>query len=102
MLGIVLFNVCAHITGLQMYARYETCDPFLAGITRKIDQVLPHFVTDVGSNVPGLPGLFIAGIFAAALSTMSSSLNTLSGTIYEDFLKSRYGYLKMSCCEHMT
>ncbi|KAJ6639769.1 Sodium-coupled monocarboxylate transporter 2 [Pseudolycoriella hygida] len=88
--GIVLFNLCAHITGLQMYAKYETCDPFLAGLTRKIDQVLPYFVMDVGSGIPGLPGLFIAGIFAAAMSTMSSTLNTLSGTIYEDFLKSHF------------
>lgn len=86
--GVVFFNLCAHITGLQMYANYETCDPLLAGYTKKIDQVLPYFVMDVGASVPGLPGLFIAGIFAAAMSTMSSSLNTLSGTIYEDFLKS--------------
>lgn len=73
-----------------MYAKYETCDPFSAGFTKKIDQVLPYFVMDVGGSVPGLPGLFIAGIFAAALSTMSSSLNTLSGTIYEDFVKNQY------------
>lgn len=88
MIGIVFFNICAHVTGLQMYAKYETCDPFLAGYTNRIDQVLPYFVMDVGGSIPGLPGLFIAGIFAAAMSTMSSSLNTLSGTIYEDFLKS--------------
>lgn len=89
LIGIIFFNVCAHITGLQMYAKYESCDPFMAGITRKIDQVLPYFVMDVGGKIPGLPGIFIAGIFAAAMSTMSSSLNTLSGTIYEDFLKKR-------------
>lgn len=71
-----------------MYAKYEKCDPFTAGYTNKIDQVLPYFVMDVGGSVPGLAGLFISGIFAAAMSTMSSSLNTLSGTIYEDFLKS--------------
>ncbi|XP_037026329.1 sodium-coupled monocarboxylate transporter 2-like [Bradysia coprophila] len=90
LIGITFFNICAHITGLQMYARYETCDPFSAGYTKKIDQVLPYFVMDVGGSVPGLAGLFISGIFAAAMSTMSSSLNTLSGTIYEDFLKSHF------------
>lgn len=42
---------------------------------------------DVGSTIPGLPGLFIAGIFAAALSTMSSVLNSLSGAIFECFIK---------------
>ncbi|KAG4065907.1 hypothetical protein HA402_000354 [Bradysia odoriphaga] len=90
LIGITFFNICAHITGLQMYAKYETCDPFSAGYTKKIDQVLPYFVMDVGGSVPGLAGLFISGIFAAAMSTMSSSLNTLSGTIYEDFLKSHF------------
>ena len=72
-----------------MYAKYETCDPVAAGIVKKVDQILPYFVMDVGGKIPGLPGLFIAGIFSAALSTMSSNLNTLSGTIYEDFLRHR-------------
>lgn len=112
---MVVFFQYALITGLQMYAKYETCDPTSAGIIDKIDQVifwiinlfldyrmdiffvfffiqtLPYFVMQVGGAIPGLAGLFISGIFAAALSTISSSLNTLSGTIYEDFLKSRYG-----------
>lgn len=41
---------------------------------------------DIAGHIPGLPGLFIAGVFCAALSTMSSGLNTLAGTIYEDFI----------------
>lgn len=53
-------------------------------------QTLALFVLQVGRSVPGLSGLFISGVMAAALSTISSSLNTLSGTIYEDFLKSRW------------
>lgn len=42
---------------------------------------------DIGREVPGLPGLFIAGIFASGLSAMSAALNSLAGTIYEDFMK---------------
>ena len=41
---------------------------------------------DVAGKIPGLPGIFLAGIVSSALSTMSASLNTLSGTIYEDFI----------------
>ena len=70
-----------------MYTKYETCDPTLAGQTQKMDQILPMFVMQIGKNIPGLPGVFIAGIFSAALSTMSSTLNTLSGTVYNDFFK---------------
>lgn len=50
-------------------------------------QILPYYVTQVGGKIPGLPGLFIAGIFAAGLSSMSSNMNTLSGVIYDDFIK---------------
>jgi len=42
---------------------------------------------DVAGHLPGLPGLFLAGLVSAALATMSASLNTVSGTIYEDFIK---------------
>lgn len=43
---------------------------------------------DVAGHLPGLPGLFLAGLVSAALATMSASLNTVSGTIYEDFISS--------------
>lgn len=43
---------------------------------------------DITGNLSGLPGLFLAGLVSSALSTMSCSLNTLSGSIYEDFIDS--------------
>lgn len=41
---------------------------------------------DVSQNIKGLPGIFLAGLVSSALSTMSASLNTLSGIIYKDFV----------------
>jgi len=41
---------------------------------------------DVAGHLSGLPGLFLAGLVSAALATMSAGLNTVSGTIYEDFI----------------
>ena len=35
-------------------------------ITR-VDQLLAHYVMDIATSIPGLPGLFIAGVFSAAL-----------------------------------
>ena len=37
--------------------------------------------------IPGLPGLFVAGIFSAALSTLSTGLNSLSCIICQDVIK---------------
>jgi solute carrier family 5 (sodium-coupled monocarboxylate transporter), member 8/12 len=36
-------------------------------LVSKSDQVLPFFVTQIATNLPGLPGLFVAGVFSAAL-----------------------------------
>lgn len=38
-------------------------------------------------NLPGVPGLFVAGVFGAALSTMSTVLNTTALVIMEDVVK---------------
>lgn len=87
-----------------MYAKYSDCDPFTTGAVSRNDELLPHYVIDVAGNVPGLSGLFIAGVVSAGLryaclysrkhsnfrkvnsSTLSAFLNCLSGTIYEDFI----------------
>lgn len=88
--GLILFNGFGILIGLVMYANLAKCDPFTAGTVNKIDQVLPYFVMEVGKKVPGLSGIFVAGIFSAALSTMSGLLNTMSCMIYDDFLRNRF------------
>lgn len=61
-------------------------DLVICQLISRTDQTLPYYVMDVAGHLPGLPGLFIAGLVSAALATMSASLNTVSGTIYEDFI----------------
>lgn len=50
-----------------MYSKYKDCDPLSTGSIKRPDQLLPFFVMDVAGHIFGLPGLFIAGVFCAAL-----------------------------------
>ncbi|XP_017303936.1 sodium-coupled monocarboxylate transporter 1-like [Diaphorina citri] len=42
------------------------------------DELFPLYVMDIFHNVPGFPGLFLAGVFSAGLSTVSAGINSLS------------------------
>lgn len=42
---------------------------------------------DILGDLPGLSGVFVAGIFSAALSSLSTCLNSMSAVILEDFVK---------------
>jgi SSS family transporter len=53
------------------------------------DQIFPRFILD---RLPtGLAGLLIAGILAAAMSTISSSINALASSVTHDFYASITG-----------
>jgi SSS family transporter len=47
------------------------------------DRIFPHFI--VSHLPPGVVGLVVAAVFAAAMSTLSSSLNSSSATAMADF-----------------
>lgn len=42
---------------------------------------------DILGDLPGLSGLFVAGVFSAALSSLSTCLNSMSAVVLEDFFK---------------
>lgn len=48
------------------------------------DEVFARFIVD--RMPPGLAGLLVAGVFAAAMSSLSSSLNSLSSAVTYDFV----------------
>lgn len=73
--------------GLLIYATYHDCDPLTTKLVKAADQLLPLLVMDILGDYPGLPGLFVAGVFSAALSSLSTGLNSLSAVMLEDFFK---------------
>ena len=50
----------------------------------KPDQIFPIFVMQVMGDIPCVPGLFVAGVFSGALSTVSSGLNSLAAVVLQD------------------
>ncbi|XP_077515843.1 putative sodium-dependent multivitamin transporter isoform X2 [Amblyomma americanum] len=80
-------SLITSFAGIVMYANFRHCDPLLSGKITKTDQVLPYFVMLYLGGVQGLPGLFVAGIFSGALSTVSSAVNSLAAVLLEDFVR---------------
>jgi len=50
---------------------------------------MPIYVVDSLKNMPGLAGLFVAGICSGTLSTVSSAVNSLAAVTLEDYVKVR-------------
>ena len=42
-------------------------------------------------DIPCIPGLFVAGVFSGALSTVSSGLNALANVTFQDFIQGGCG-----------
>uniref|UniRef100_A0A182U0H1 Sodium/solute symporter n=1 Tax=Anopheles melas TaxID=34690 RepID=A0A182U0H1_9DIPT len=81
-----LLAMCCY-NGLLIFAMYHDCDPLSTGLAKAKDQLVPLLVMEVLGEYPGLAGLFVAGIFSAALSSLSTALNSLSAIVLEDFCK---------------
>ncbi|XP_043222905.1 sodium-coupled monocarboxylate transporter 1-like isoform X2 [Amphibalanus amphitrite] len=86
LLGLLFLLIVCSYAGLVIYAKYRTCDPLTSGSVSTSDQLFPLFVMDTMGEIPGVPGLFVAGIFSGALSTVSSGINSLAAITLEDFI----------------
>ena len=72
------------ILGIALFVFYKT-NPELLGPLQKNDQILPWFVAH---EMPaGLAGLVIAGVFAAAMSSLDSSMHSICTAVSNDFVK---------------
>ena len=67
--------------GLALWGYYQQATPAQLGLTRD-DEIFPLFIVE--ALPPGLSGLLLAGILAAAMSTLSSSLSALSSSTVTD------------------
>jgi len=74
------------LIGTAMFAYYQARPDLLpAEIAARPDQILPFFIV---KGLPvGITGLLIAAIFAAGMSTVSTSLNSGATIVLEDYFK---------------
>ncbi|TSO25151.1 Structural maintenance of chromosomes protein 6 [Bagarius yarrelli] len=78
------------VMGLVMFACYGDNSPLDKQYITSKDQMVLYFVMDMLQGIPGLPGLFVACLFSASLSTISSAFNSLATVTMEDFIKPQY------------
>ena len=72
------------VIGVMLFAFYQHFP--LGRELDQINRIFPIFIVE--EMPPGVSGLIIAAIFAAAMSTLSSSLNSLSSSSMNDYYRS--------------
>ncbi|XP_050456946.1 sodium-coupled monocarboxylate transporter 1-like [Cataglyphis hispanica] len=84
---MVFISICCWC-GLVLLAWWSPpkCDPRVSRLITADDQLLPAYVMEIAGDLHGIPGLFISGVFGAALSSLSVGFNSTSVVILEDFV----------------
>ena len=62
----ILFSL-SWVVGMGLYSVYRYCDPLKSGQIVAPDEVLPFYVQDQFSFLPGMLGLFLGSLFNGAL-----------------------------------
>jgi SSS family transporter len=87
-LGYIPLGFLFYFIGTGLFVFYQThADPAVAELAsdKRLDALYPYFV--VTQMPAGLSGLVVAAFAAAAMSTISSSMNSCSAVCLEDFYK---------------
>ncbi|XP_039252044.2 sodium-dependent multivitamin transporter-like [Styela clava] len=84
---LIIVMIINGLLGLTAYATYHCENPLATGAISKSDQLLIFYMLDVLNGYPGLPGIFVACLFSAALSTISSCFNALATLTMQDLVQ---------------
>ncbi|XP_059148665.1 sodium-coupled monocarboxylate transporter 2-like [Physella acuta] len=95
---ILIYSFMLFFVGFGVYVYFATiqCDPFSSGLISNRNQILPFSVMHALKDMPGLAGLFMATLFSASLSTISSGISALAANTVEDILKKYLGGVQES------
>ncbi|XP_032523465.2 sodium-coupled monocarboxylate transporter 2 [Danaus plexippus] len=98
---LILFSL-SWVVGMALYAVYKYCDPYMSGKIVAKDEVLPFYVQDQFTFLPGMLGLFLGSIFNGALSFLVSNMNSLSTVTWEDFVSEAPAFKGISNKQQLT
>lgn len=89
--GVVVFAQFALFlfVGVGLASYYHSFPPTISFVSN--DEVFSRFIVEELPAGIGLIGLILAAVFAAAMSTLSSSLNASASAVVGDFLKPAIG-----------
>lgn len=100
--GAFTFVSCTlfFMVGSALFVFYQQSHPEVfeqlsTGKTK--DELLPHFVVNFAGGY-GMVGLILAGLFAAAMSSLDSGINSMTATLVTDWLKGREVGTTMNRC----
>ncbi len=79
---VILQFVLFLVLGVMLFAYYGRID-------LKPDEIFPNFIIHI--LPPGVSGIIIAGLFAAALSTLAGSMSSLSSSTMMDLFQPIFG-----------
>ncbi len=91
-------SIVFFLLGTALFAFYTSNPDRMAVVNPNIDSVFPQFI--VAQMPAGLAGLLIAAIFAAAMSTLSSNINSVAAVVTSDFYS--IFFKNSSVKHHMT
>ena len=80
------------IEGATVFAYYynKGCDILETDRIKNVNEIMPVTVLELFDSMPGLPGIFIAALASAGLSSISSCLGGLTAITYEDGIQVRF------------
>jgi SSS family transporter len=86
---IIIFQFALFlVVGLLLYGHYQGATLAGLGLTRA-DEIFPRFIIE--GLPPGVSGFIIAGLFAAALSTLAGSMSSMASSTIMDLYKPYFG-----------
>lgn len=84
---MILIYFLIYYNALIMFTHYSDCDPLKAGLVKSRDQLVVYYTMDLLGSIYGLPGLFLASICSATLSTISSGINAMAAVALDDYVR---------------